>query len=107
MGAPAISFRARAVPDMARPIAGDLRGCTLRCLVVVISTATAASGCLVGPDYRRPAVNPPTEFRGAESAAPAAASLADQRWWQLFGDETLQALIRTALERNDDVRMAA
>ncbi|HET9926002.1 MAG TPA: RND transporter, partial [Methylomirabilota bacterium] len=27
-------------------------------------------------------------------------------WWQVFGDETLQGLIRTALEENKDVRVA-
>jgi multidrug efflux system outer membrane protein len=105
MAALAISCRARAVPDMARAFTRNVRPYTRHCIVVAISAA--ASGCLVGPDYKRPAVNPPAEFRGAESAAPTATSLADERWWQLFGDETLQALIHTALERNDDVRMAA
>jgi multidrug efflux system outer membrane protein len=41
------------------------------------------------------------------SDAAASSSLADERWSQLFEDEALQALIRTALEHNDDVRMAA
>jgi multidrug efflux system outer membrane protein len=70
--------------------------------------AAAASGCTVGPNYTRPAVNLPDAMRGADPAAPPTdASLGDQRWWQLFDDDTLQTLIRTAIERNDDVRIAA
>lgn len=92
---------------MARAIERKPRPLRLRGISAAILAATAASGCLVGPDYKRPPLNPPAEFRGADAAAPSAASLADERWWQLFGDETLRELIRTALEHNDDVRMAA
>ena len=35
------------------------------------------------------------------------ASLADQKWWELFQDQQLQQLIHTALEQNYDVRIAA
>ena len=75
----------------------------------VVSAVVVSSACLVGPNYKRPPVNPPDTFRGAETTAAtsSAASIADQRWWQLFDDETLQDLIRTALEHNDDVRLAA
>jgi outer membrane protein, multidrug efflux system len=79
-----------------------------RLLPLVLAASCTASACLVGPDYKRPPVDSPAEFRGAApSAAAAPASLADTRWWQLFEDDTLQALIRTALEHNDDVQLAA
>jgi outer membrane protein, multidrug efflux system len=75
---------------------------------IAVLASIVVSGCLTGPNYRRPPVDVPGTFRNAESSAAApAASLADERWWQLFEDETLQTLIRTALEHNDDVRMAA
>jgi len=66
------------------------------------------TGCMLGPDYQRPAVPVPTEFRSAEQPAPGreAVSLADLQWFVLFQDERLQALIRTALENNYDVRIA-
>src|SRR4029434_10147810 len=66
-------------------------------------------GCMLGPDYQRPAVPVPAEYRSAAQPAPGqvAASLADMQWFALFQDERLQALVRTALENNYDVRIAA
>ena len=58
--------------------------------------ALLLAGCTVGPDYRRPTVDAPADFRGALQPA-TAESLGDLQWWQLFPDETLQSLIRTAL----------
>jgi len=67
------------------------------------------AGCTVGPDYHRPELSVPSEFRGRTPDAPAAAgqSLGDVAWWQIFQDETLQTLIRTALAENYDIRIAA
>ena len=70
----------------------------------------ALAACTVGPNYQRPIVNTPTTYRGeAPRQAPAAdvASLGDEKWSAVFQDEELQKLIRTALERNYDVRIAA
>jgi len=67
-------------------------------------------GCAVGPNYQRPNVAVPDAYRGlpaAESAKPGVASFGDQKWWEAFQDETLKALIRTALTQNYDVRIAA
>lgn len=44
----------------------------------------------------------------AQVAAPSSGvSIGDQKWWEVFQDPQLQALIRTALEQNYDVRIAA
>jgi multidrug efflux system outer membrane protein len=68
------------------------------------------TGCAVGPDYSRPATPTPEAYRGA-SANPAATVsaqlLGDQQWWEVFQDPVLQQLIRTALQQNYDVRIAA
>ncbi len=75
-------------------------------LLVVLLTA----GCAVGPNYKRPNVNPPGVYRGVmpqEAAQPATESLGDQKWWEVFQDEELQKLIRTALQQNFDVQIAA
>ena len=34
-------------------------------------------------------------------------SLGDEKWWEVFQDNELQGLIRTALKNNYDVRIAA
>ena len=63
-----------------------------------------AAGCALGPNYKRPPVTITDGFRGQSPAE--AASLADQPWWEVLGDEPLKALITQALERNYDVRTA-
>ncbi|RPI27882.1 MAG: efflux transporter outer membrane subunit [Acidobacteria bacterium] len=81
-------------------------------LILLSLTAILMAGCgasRVGPDYRKPPVDTPTVFRGdAPVAQPASLrSLADHTWWEVFRDEQLQHLIRTALEQNYDIRIAA
>jgi multidrug efflux system outer membrane protein len=81
----------------------------MQTVVVLFATLTALlAGCTLGPDYQRPALPVPTQHRDAEPPAPGreAASLADIQWFALFQDERLQALVRTALENNYDVRIA-
>ncbi|MEA2817842.1 MAG: outer membrane protein multidrug efflux system [Rhodospirillaceae bacterium] len=64
-------------------------------------------GCTVGPNYGRPAVAIPSDFRASAPLPPAqAASLADLKWFEVFKDKELQGLIRTALEKNYDLRDA-
>jgi len=69
-----------------------------------------ACGCAVGPNYKRPAVNVPPTYRGLtpeEAAKSDARSLADEKWWEVFQDEQLKELAKTALQQNYDVRIAA
>ena len=78
-----------------------------RALLLALSLGLLAA-CTLGPDYKRPDVPLPDLFRGLDPAAPGGpGSLADAAWWTLFEDETLQKLIRTALEQNYDLRVAA
>jgi len=42
-----------------------------------------------------------------EAPQPAAESLGDQKWWEVFQDQQLQDLLHTALQHNYDVRIAA
>jgi outer membrane protein, multidrug efflux system len=74
--------------------------------ILVIAASAFVSGCAaVGPNYKRPDLSPPATFRGVADAQ-AAASLADEPWWQVFSDEALQALIRDAIAHNLDLRIA-
>ncbi|HEX8895179.1 MAG TPA: TolC family protein, partial [Terriglobales bacterium] len=66
------------------------------------------AGCTVGPNYKRPTVNVPTDYRGAMPAQPATvASLGNEKWWDVYQDPVLTQLIHTALQQNYDVRIAA
>ena len=74
-----------------------------------ISTAAALlSACTVGPNYRRPVVQTPAAFHGADESQQAAQtkSFADLPWWQVFHDPQLQELIGTALKQNYDLQLA-
>jgi outer membrane protein, multidrug efflux system len=74
-------------------------------LVVWVALMLLLTGCPVGPNYRRPAVNAPAVFRGATGAAQQT-SLADLPWWEVFKDETLKELIKTSLSNNQDLTAA-
>ncbi|HYM05657.1 MAG TPA: efflux transporter outer membrane subunit [Terriglobales bacterium] len=75
--------------------------------LATVLAAGLMAGCTVGPNYRRPVVQTPPAFRApAPLPAPEAASLADLKWWEVFQDEKLQELIRTALAENYDLRDA-
>src|SRR6202163_4824852 len=76
-------------------------------LIAVGVAAVLLSSCAVGPNYVRPAVPVPQNFRAPEPLpAPQAASLADLKWFEIFKDEQLQELTRTALVQNYDLRDA-
>jgi len=93
--------------------------------LAVCGILLGSEACSVGPNYKRPAANVPTAFRGAlapevpagnSAAAPASAPgsgggasvpLGEEKWWEVFQDQELQGLIRTALKNNYDVRIAA
>jgi multidrug efflux system outer membrane protein len=78
----------------------------LRCLVwLAAGLLVWIAGCAVGPNYKRPALDVPANFRDAKNTMTAAS--AELNWWQVYQDETLQALIREALTNNYDLRIAA
>src|SRR2546427_12148231 len=63
---------------------------------------------MMGPKYKRPAVNVPQEYRTPEpQLATQAASLGNEQGGQLYQDPVLTQLIHTAIAQNYDVRIAA
>jgi multidrug efflux system outer membrane protein len=67
------------------------------------------AGCTVGPNYKKPAVSVPPSFRGLAPDDPAnnsATSRGDEKWWDVYQDQQLQTLIRTAIAQNYDVQIA-
>jgi NodT family efflux transporter outer membrane factor (OMF) lipoprotein len=66
------------------------------------------AGCsAVGPEYERPdtAVNPAWLDAELQQYETSPADLA--RWWQTLGDPVLNALIATAIEQNNSLKIAA
>jgi NodT family efflux transporter outer membrane factor (OMF) lipoprotein len=76
---------------------------------VLAALALSLAGCMVGPNYKRPAVATPQQFRGAPASPGAATpdSLAETKWFDLFQDDTVKQLVTSALEKNFDLRIAA
>lgn len=61
--------------------------------------------CAMGSDYSRPDILTSDSFRMAE-AEKDLPSLANVPWWELYRDETLQKLIRVAIDENKDLKRA-
>jgi len=79
----------------------------MKCGTAMFVSALLFAGCTVGPNYRHPAIAIPSTFRAPEPLpADQAGSFADLKWFEVFKDDKLQGLIRTALVRNYDLRDA-
>src|SRR4029453_5904284 len=80
----------------------------MRLLAFAAVAMTSMAGCMLGPDYQRPTLPLPAQYRDAEPPPPGreAVSLADLQWFELFRDDSLQALLYTAIQQNYDVRIA-
>jgi outer membrane protein, multidrug efflux system len=69
----------------------------------------ALAGCMVGPDYQRPAVPLPAAFPGEPAAQPqpdVTAPTVAANWWTLYRDPDLDRLVDAALANNKDLRIA-
>ena len=105
-----VSTIARSAPRVRTPALSseEREKCTQRVglnyAVGLIAMVLIFAGCAVGPAYHRPEVKAPQTFRGQEGEATN--SMADLPWWEIFHDEALQALVRTALTNNYDLRIA-
>jgi NodT family efflux transporter outer membrane factor (OMF) lipoprotein len=80
----------------------------LACLMLII-----ASGCMVGPDFRRPEPPMPASFLGVKEAkqpntkfVPTDRSADLARWWRQFEDPTLNMLVEEALKANLSLALA-
>jgi outer membrane protein, multidrug efflux system len=81
-----------------------LRSVTSVRLVLTVAASWALVGCTVGPNYSRPQVPTPPQYRFVEGTQ--AESIGDTPWFQVFDDQALQALIREAIGANLDLRAA-
>jgi NodT family efflux transporter outer membrane factor (OMF) lipoprotein len=69
----------------------------------------SASGCLQGPDYRRPPIETPADWTSMASGSPAAGAsdkIPEADWWRSFHNQELTQFVERALDQNHDVRRA-
>ncbi len=71
---------------------------------MALFAALLMSGCMMGPDYQRPAIDSPNAFRYEPKDA---ADTANTEWWKQFNDPVLDGLIAEALAHNLNVKVAA
>jgi len=76
-------------------------------IFLALSLLTLA-GCAVGPDYRQPAIETPAAYKetqGWKLAEPQDRAPRD-RWWEIYGDPQLNALVQQVELSNQNVRAA-
>lgn len=71
--------------------------------IMLLATLTL-TGCAVGPDYQRPEVPIPPQWRLADGEMRAVAS---PGWWRQFQDPVLDELVNIALRENKDLKIAS
>src|SRR4051812_33014561 len=76
-------------------------------LAAAIGWAWLLSGCVQGPDYVKPTVDVPGQYRFAGAPIPPDEAVAGQAWWVGFGDPTLDSLVQEAIANNRDLRIAS
>jgi NodT family efflux transporter outer membrane factor (OMF) lipoprotein len=81
----------------------------IRSLLAGITLALALGGCALGPDFLRPNMAIPAEYRqasGWKQAAPADTG-SNAPWWERYGDATLNSLVERVDLSNQNVAQAA
>lgn len=59
-----------------------------------------SAGCSFAPEYKRPEMEMPQTWEASQSQA------LQSKWWERFGDPTLNALVEEALASNKNITQA-
>jgi multidrug efflux system outer membrane protein len=79
-----------------------------RLALMAMVPAVIATGCAVGPVYRKPVVDVPRQWPGEPARGTSAdGAPVDEEWWQSFHDSELESLIARAVAANLDLKIAA
>ena len=80
---------------------------------IIIIAIFAMASCKVGPNFKKPVLDNPDAFLNDSLKGDTVAydsvyndSLMNLVWWELFEDNTLQAIIKKAVENNKDYLIA-
>ncbi len=72
----------------------------------VLGTLLFTQGCLVGPDFKKPAVVVPENWGAKNDPRIATQAQVDADWWRAFGDPTLEQLVQMAYHQNLPLQIA-
>ena len=81
----------------------------LRGVLVAASAALIASGCAVGPNYKRPPFHTSAAYKEQDGWKPSepADALARGPWWSIFHDDELDRLESRVILSNENIKAAA
>ena len=71
---------------------------------LVLLAFMLVSGCAVGPDFEKPVVETPVQYRSKTMPMESEVNL---EWWKLFNDPVLYLFVTMAIENNKDLQIAA
>lgn len=74
-------------------------------IVLLVTLSFLPISCLVGPKYKAPELQESMQFRMAQTAD-TTASILNVKWFDIFNDEILKALIKKGIENNYDLKIA-
>lgn len=71
--------------------------------ILTVVLIIALTGCVMGPDFEKPVVGTPGDYRFADLNPKTVVNL---KWWELFNDPVLESLVAEALDNNKDLLIA-
>jgi multidrug efflux system outer membrane protein len=77
---------------------------------IIIVIIIFLTGCALGPNFKKPQVETPVEYRDTDSLiidTLRVDTLTNLKWWELFGEPVLDSLVKYALQNNKDLLIAA
>ncbi len=72
----------------------------------IMGLVLLAGGCTVGPNYQKPDLPVPADWKEAQQKGVDARSADLARWWSAFNDPSLNSLVDRAVRSNLDLRLA-
>jgi NodT family efflux transporter outer membrane factor (OMF) lipoprotein len=95
-------------PQWSAEVSARLPAHALRALLVAGAVMAVAACTEVGPNYVRPAAPVPAAFKEARAQkAPHAEPVIAGKWWEIYGDPTLNALVSQVAVSNQSLAAAA
>ena len=74
--------------------------------ITVLVSILLAAGCAVGPNYQKPDVKVPEAWHSPADGGEKKEPVSLAKWWEVFGDAKLNALIDDATKSNFDLQIA-